>query len=466
MHLAALLQRFAEAAEVQLIVLTRAGIERIGSDGRLCPHFDPSPDGPCMEALTSVKGEVTECGDRQYITIRPPLKGIIQVTLCRPAGEPALLQATAQLLDLQLQPYDELGLALPRRNPLTANLRTFFDGLVLLRDLEERLGEELMPDVFFDQLVDYVKHLTNARAVVALWTMFDGLIHLGEQGLERDREFDLGAAYRGLVKLPTLHTPVKAMANKHLLRFDTSFNLRPQSGAGIRLHERAYLFCVWDDPNAAEEHRHRLEALQHRLEVFTRRVYDYAGMQWSCFLSVLSIINALEARDTYSRGHSERVMRYAVRLGRAVGLSQSEMFQLRFAAVLHDVGKLGLAEDILGKDTPLDESEWVVVRRHPIVGEALVGVTEELKPVAKIIRYHHERWDGEGYPNRLAGEDIPLLSRILSIAEAFDAMTSERPFRHPLTAERATLELQGNAGQQFEPRLVDLFIENECYREP
>ena len=147
-------------------------------------------------------------------------------------------------------------------------------------------------------------------------------------------------------------------------------------------------------------------------------------------------------------------------------MEPEELTTLRFAAVLHDIGKIGLAEEIIGKDTPLDEAEWVVVRRHPIVGEALVGSIPFLEEAASVIRHHHERWDGEGYPNRLIGEEIPLLARILALAESYDAMTSERPYRHPLTTERALIELEGNTGKQFDPELVPLFVENRCYEEP
>jgi HD-GYP domain-containing protein (c-di-GMP phosphodiesterase class II) len=460
MDLAALLQRFAEAARVQLIVLTRAGLERIGPADLLCSSYDPSPDGPCMNALTSPKDQVADCvGGRRFITLKPRLPGLIQLIICRPAGEVEQLQTTAQLLELQLEPFTELGLELPGRNPLSANLRGFLEDLVLLRDLEDSLGNLLLPDAYFNTLLEQTRRLFAADGAVALWKMLDERVHATVAGLESPEDLDAGEAFAALGRLPTRHTPVKEMANKHLLRFDGFFGRRYGSGVGLRLGGRACLFYVWDNEELEPEIIHRLEVLQRRLVAFTERVYEYTGRLWAGFTTLLSVINALEARDTYSRGHSERVMRYAVRLGRALGLGLEELFQLRFAAVLHDVGKLGLAEDILGKDTPLDESDWVVVRRHPIVGEALVGVTEQMKPVAAIIRHHHERWDGEGYPNRLAGEDIPRLARILAIAEAYDAMTSERPFRHPLPAERAGVELEGNAGRQFDPQMVELFVE-------
>lgn len=470
MKLSDLLSDFAEATQIQLIVLTNSGIERLGSRKDYCPEFNTSPDGSCLEALTKTRDRVMDCGPGcETLSFHPDVPGLMKIIICRTKGSGAINPPVlSRLLKLQLAPYVELAGATSNKNPLNTNLRLELSGLLNLRGMENRLGASLVPAVFFGELVSYVGELFETDAAVVLWRRADGDLGARVEGVRIPDRSKLELAFNTLGKLPTRHTPVKPMQNKHYLRFETSFDLKPGSGVGMVFGEVpfAYIFLVWKRPEAAKEFIERLESLHVQLSVFVERLRRHSLVKNSYLATVRTIINALEARDTYHRGHSDRVMRYAVRLGRARGLSPAELTTLSFAAVLHDIGKIGLAEEIIGKDTPLDEAEWVVVRRHPIVGEALVGSIPYLEEAAVVIRHHHERWDGEGYPNRLSGEEIPVLSRILAIAESYDAMTSERPYRHPLAIERALLELEGNAGEQFDPKLVPLFIESRCYEEP
>ncbi|OGD71681.1 MAG: hypothetical protein A2Y64_09585 [Candidatus Coatesbacteria bacterium RBG_13_66_14] len=471
MKLADLLNDFALATRTQLVVLTKAGIERLGSPKDHCPTFSDRADAPCLEQLTKSHDRVIDCGGgSEAISIHPEVPGLMQVIICRRGdGAKADLGVLSRLLRLQLVPYAELGVAAPDKNPLNTNLRLELAALTGLREMENRLGAALDPETFFGDLVAYLGELYDTDAAVALWRRPDGDLGARAEGVKLPGRRGLEEAFDKLGKLPTRHTPIKPMQNKHFLRFEASFDLKPDSGVGMAFGEVPFpyhVFLVWKRPEAAAEFLERLETIHGQLAVFVERLARHSTVDSSYLATVRTMVNALEARDPYHRGHSDRVMRYAVRLGRARGLGHEELTSLSFAAVLHDIGKVGLAEEIIGKDTPLDEAEWVVVRRHPIVGEALVGGVPYLEEAARTIRHHHERWDGEGYPNRLAGEEIPLPARILAIAESYDAMTSERPYRHPLTTERALLELEGNAGEQFDPELVPLFIENRCYEEP
>jgi len=466
MNLARLLDNFAQSAQVQLTILTRAGIERLGSAEHHCRDFEASLSGPCMKTLSESKGEVIPCGNGyEAITTHPKLSGLLKVILCAPKGR-SDLKALAELLNLQLEPYIELGLELPDKNPLKVNLRSLVSGMVVLRDLEDALGETLVERTFYDRLLRYTYSNFNPTASFAIWQNSAGEPDCLTRDIKLPRGKKLLDTWKGFSHLTTRHTPVKLMENKHFLRFEHSFGQRPHSGVGLELSENSYLVLAWNDEETAVEKLHQLEVLQEKLLPFVNRLELHSGLENSYLSTVRTIINSLEARDQYHRGHSERVMRYAKRLGQAANLSPEEITDLSFAAILHDIGKIGLAESILGKDSTLNEAEWVIIRRHPIVGEALVNGVPRLVGVAKIIRHHHERFDGEGYPNRLAGKEIPLLARVLSIAEAFDAMTSERPFRHPLPLERALIELEGNVDSQFDPELVRLFVENECHLEP
>ncbi|MEW6770283.1 MAG: diguanylate cyclase [Bacillota bacterium] len=168
---------------------------------------------------------------------------------------------------------------------------------------------------------------------------------------------------------------------------------------------------------------------------------------------------ALAEKDFVAGGHTERVKELACMLGEAVGLSRSDLDTLCLLADVHDVGKLGVPEQILFKPAALVEEEMEEVRRHPDVGYRIALSSLELAPVAELIRQHHERWNGKGYPRGLRGEEIHILSRILAIADAYDAMTSDRPHRPALPPEEALKELKRCAGTQFDPRLVEIFVE-------
>ncbi|MBC7238537.1 MAG: diguanylate cyclase, partial [Chloroflexi bacterium] len=167
---------------------------------------------------------------------------------------------------------------------------------------------------------------------------------------------------------------------------------------------------------------------------------------------------ALAERDFVAEGHTERVKKLACMLGEAVGLSRSDLDTLRLLADMHDVGKLGVPERILFKPSRLTEEEREEVKRHPEAGYRIALSLPELVPLAELIRQHHERWDGQGYPRGLRGEEIHILSRILAIADAYDAMTSDRPYRRALSPKEALEELRRCAGTQFDPQLVEVFV--------
>jgi HD-GYP domain-containing protein (c-di-GMP phosphodiesterase class II) len=188
---------------------------------------------------------------------------------------------------------------------------------------------------------------------------------------------------------------------------------------------------------------------------------------------VRALVNALEARDPYTSGHSERVARYAKRLAEQIGLDEEGCELVHLSGLLHDVGKLGVNDAILRKEGQLNDAEFLQISRHPDLGREILHDLSHLRNVLPGVLYHHERYDGEGYPDQLAGEAIPLEGRLLAICDAYDAMTSDRPYRDGMPQERAESILRGGAGVQWDPAFVDAFftampdilrIRTECNR--
>lgn len=173
-----------------------------------------------------------------------------------------------------------------------------------------------------------------------------------------------------------------------------------------------------------------------------------------------ALADAIDARDPYTRRHSEHAAHLAERVARAMGLPAEEVEMTRLAAILHDIGKLAVPDKILCKEGPLTPDERRVVERHPDIGADIIEHIPFLRRVAGLVRHHQERWDGGGYPAGLQGRAIPLGSRIVAVVDAFNAMTTDRPYRKARTQAEAITELQRNAGSQFSPDVVDAFIAN------
>lgn len=193
------------------------------------------------------------------------------------------------------------------------------------------------------------------------------------------------------------------------------------------------------------------------LEIGRQFYQRYLGLRNAYRDTIKSLVGALETKDPYTRGHSVRVAIYATEIGAAIGLDEGSLERLEYAALLHDLGKLALASEILTKPDSLTESEMDAMRGHPAAGAAMVERIPPLKGLAPYVLRHHERYSGGGYPLGEDGEAIPLFSRILSVADAFDAMTTDRAYRRALTFEEAMSELLAGSGSQFDPEIVSAF---------
>jgi len=184
----------------------------------------------------------------------------------------------------------------------------------------------------------------------------------------------------------------------------------------------------------------------------------YQQVQRSIYQSLLGLANALEAKDAYTRGHSERVGAVSRRVAVALGLQPQEADIVGQAGLLHDIGKIGVPEAVLRKRVELDEDEWALMRKHPLIGAQIVSPFEFFAVGTLTIRHHHERLDGSGYPDGLAGEAIPIGARIVAVADVYDALTSDRPYRAALDRAAALEYVAKQAGRTLDGRVVAAFV--------
>ena len=174
--------------------------------------------------------------------------------------------------------------------------------------------------------------------------------------------------------------------------------------------------------------------------------------------AVAGLAEALSERDRYTGEHSHSVVELAVQVACGLGINERETERIKAAALLHDIGKVAIPDEILHKRAELDQREWKVMREHPVIGERILRAIPGLGTVARIVRHEHERWDGEGYPDRLAGEEIPVGARIILACDAYHAMISDRPYRKAITHAQAIHELATHAGSQFDPQITEILI--------
>lgn len=206
-------------------------------------------------------------------------------------------------------------------------------------------------------------------------------------------------------------------------------------------------------PFAPEE---LLVAIQAKLD--RRRSLEMFHTRAAHLQTVIMLANTIEARETYTRGHVERVQGYALELARALGWGSEALAICEFGALLHDIGKIVVPRAILNKRQKLLHHEWAILRRHPETGTQMLGKVDHLRAALPYVISHHEHWDGSGYPAGLKGDSIPREGRLLAIADAYDAMTSDRPYRQSLSNENALAEINRWAGRHFDPEMAEVFV--------
>jgi len=208
----------------------------------------------------------------------------------------------------------------------------------------------------------------------------------------------------------------------------------------------------------AHEYLFLLHILSERASLTVENILLYDSLFMNLHATLRALVRSLEAKDPYTKLHSERVTQWALAVARKMNCSEEEIESLTFAGHLHDIGKIGIRDQILMKPGRLTEEEYEIIKTHPVIGAEIVGHLGLLHLETSIIRHHHERWDGNGYPDGLKGKDIPKLSRILAVADTYDAITSRRPYRKAMPDRFACEEIKKNSGTQFDPEIVQAFL--------
>lgn len=296
-----------------------------------------------------------------------------------------------------------------------------------------------MPDVDGVQVLDFIKRNYETVPVIMLTGLTDvsTVIEVMKKG-----------AFDYLMK-PVKKEDLMVVIRKALVHRDLLVRNKE-----LELENREYQLFL------EQKVRERTKELNSKA-MELQKAYGHLKTMNIQFINVLA--ETIEAKDRHTRGHCNRMRRLCVELGRLKGMSPEELEMLEYASLLHDLGKIGINETVLNKPGPLTEDECEHIKEHPEIGEKILQGIPLMEPVARIIVSHHENFDGTGYPKNLKGEEIPLPARIISVADIFDAMSSDRPYRKGLRIDIVLEEMMRVAGTQLDPGLVSMFIENRLF---
>ncbi|MDB5074111.1 MAG: diguanylate cyclase with sensor [Chloroflexi bacterium] len=250
-------------------------------------------------------------------------------------------------------------------------------------------------------------------------------------------------SWRGLCLTVLEHGEALAQPGVAIAPIHSAAGMR---GAFLLYYDFGYVASQHEYIALARSYAARVDSVLHASEASLDAMYTTAH----------SMLQMLAVHDSTTARHSQMVRMLAITLGQTLGLPAHELVSLEIAALLHDIGKVSVPGTLLLKDGPLSAEEWAMIRHHPAVGERIVRSVSNLSSVAPAIRHHHERWDGTGYPDRLAGTSIPLHARLVGLADAYEAMRSGRPYRQPRDRNEVFEELRRSAGTQFDPSIVSL----------
>lgn len=354
---------------------------------------------------------------------------------------------------------------------VNAELQEKIQDQARLFEVSEKIDEIRSSEDLYPRIVQLALHLTAARKVgfFILPPNRNSLVLISECGSTGDQSGQRIFPIRGQrlcqairsEKRPILIEPEDLADDQGLQCWSSDRTVL----SCWPLHIRGELFgFLMTSSNGGSRLSSRAEAqlldfLMKKAALAVENMALYESMIGNFYGILKSLVNALEAKDPYTGKHSERVTRYALCIAQSMQCSAAEIESLQTVGYLHDIGKIGIADSILNKPAGLTAEEYELIKRHPTIGESIVAELGLSPEERAIIRHHHERWDGRGYPDGLAETNIPLLARIIMVADAFDAMTSKRAYRDAMPRIKAIEELRNNCARQFDPDVVRAFLE-------
>jgi len=423
---------------------------------------DLSPATPVLaitgHATTETAVRAIQCGADDFIPKPFDIGQVRKLVEAAVRNRVAIEEAEAAAEAREPSPAEALVQA-------NARLQDRVAELLCVHEATQTLIGDLRLDSLLESALATVASLTGARAV-AIFLVERGREELALAARRGGRQATPGKNLANWVathKVPLLIPSLKEQSDfQELARSDGyedgSFLLVPLGAHGQTTG------VVWAaERNGGqpfdERHLRMLVDLGPHLALAIENAAHVARVGESAFAALCTLAHSLEERDQYLSGHSSRVAEYAARLARELELSPGAIQTIRQAALIHDIGRLAVSDSILNRSGPLDPREREEVQKHPVIGERAIAAMPELEHTRPIVRGHHERWDGSGYPDQLRGREIDPLARILAIAEAYDAMTSPRPHRPAKSPREALEELTAAAGTQFDPDLVGPFCQ-------
>ncbi len=323
------------------------------------------------------------------------------------------------------------------------------DGLQVMEDhrVAVVLADQRMPDIrgtdFLSQLAD--RFPDTVRILISGQSTSEDLINaINQSKVAQFIQKPFDAARIRKVVHDAVVTYQMAEQSKHLME-ELSLSVRTMQ----QRHNELSKFNSHLEGEIASQSRRIIQA--------------YEQLRQANLEMVKALAEAIEAKDPYTKGHCSRVCAYTIEIADALKISSDQKVVLEYASLLHDVGKIGVQTGVLGKVGQLTDEEYAEIKLHPVIGENILRNVRFFHPILPIVRHHHERFDGKGYPDGLLGEDIPLFSRIIAVVDAFDAMTSDRPYRNGLPMADALNRLMAERAAQFDPDVVDIFIDRGIF---
>ena len=293
----------------------------------------------------------------------------------------------------------------------------------------------------FEQLTGYSKN------------QLEGKMTIPDFLAEKDKQKIIGY-YKALQKgkkIPPSYTAKIKRKDNQIRTIFASVGLIPRTKNSI---------ASLTDITEQERTERELKKKSNEIRNYARQMkMAYQALERAYLDMIHALVISVETRDPYTRGHSERVTQYSKEIAAKMGWNDKELNNLELACRIHDVGKIGVSDRILLKNDTLTISEWAEIKMHPVKGAEMLTFSEYFKPVIPIVRHHHERWNGKGYPDGLKGKNIPPGARILAVADTFDAMSSARPYRDAIDYKKIVVELKKNAGTHFDPEIVEIWLE-------